>query len=79
MCLTFGTAASEITRKNPVGVGKAAEIVAAATLRGARGNSGVILSLLCRGFSKAVKNAVIIDGKDIAMGLKEGSTQHITR
>ncbi|MBQ9980660.1 MAG: DAK2 domain-containing protein [Oscillospiraceae bacterium] len=72
MCLTFGTAANDIKNKPADTVGKCADMVASATLRGARGNSGVILSLLCRGFSKATKGLETITGADIAAGMKEG-------
>ena len=55
MSLTLGTAAAELRKKQPRTVGEAAATNASALLRGARGNSGVILSLLFRGFAKAVK------------------------
>ena len=45
---------------------------ASALLRGARGNSGVILSLLFRGFAKAVKDKDSIDGRDLAIALDFG-------
>jgi len=43
-----------------------ADALAAAMLRGARGNSGVITSLLCRGLARGVKGKTIIDGADLA-------------
>ena len=55
MSMTIGTAAEELKKKSHAGVGDAAMATANALLRGARGNSGVILSLLFRGFAKAVK------------------------
>ena len=51
MSLTIGTAAAEAKKKPAQSIGKAASINASALLRGARGNSGVILSLLFRGVS----------------------------
>ena len=51
MSLTIGTAATELRKKQPRTVGEAASTAASAMLRGARGNSGVILSLLFRGLS----------------------------
>ena len=72
MSLTIGTAAAE-AKKNPAGsIGKAASINASALLRGARGNSGVILSLLFRGMSKALKERDAADGVLFAAALSEG-------
>ena len=51
MSLTIQTAAAELKKCEPATVGEAAKITASALLRGARGNSGVILSLLFRGLS----------------------------
>ena len=72
MSLTIGTAATELRKKQPRTVGEAASTTASALLRGARGNSGVILSLLFRGFSKAVKDKDTIDGRDLAIALDFG-------
>ena len=52
MSMTMGTAAQEMGKKSFALVGDAANSTANALLRGARGNSGVILSLLFRGFAK---------------------------
>ena len=67
MSMTIGTAAEELKKKSHAGVGDAAMATANALLRGARGNSGVILSLLFRGFAKAVKEKETIDGRDLAI------------
>ena len=72
MSLTLGTAAAELRKKQPRTVGEAAATNASALLRGARGNSGVILSLLFRGFAKAVKDKETIDGRDLAIALDFG-------
>ncbi|WP_297234889.1 DAK2 domain-containing protein, partial [uncultured Flavonifractor sp.] len=72
MGLTISTAATELRKKQPRTVGEAAGTTASALLRGARGNSGVILSLLFRGFSKAVKDKDEIDGRDLAIALDFG-------
>ncbi len=72
MSLTIGTAAAELQKKGPTTVGEAAAINASAMLRGARGNSGVILSLIFRGFSKAMKDKESMDGIDLADGLNAG-------
>ena len=72
MSMTMGTAAEEMGKKSFPGVGTAANATANALLRGARGNSGVILSLLFRGFAKAVKEKDAIDGRDLAIALDFG-------
>ena len=72
MSLTIGTAAAEAKKKPAESVGKAASINASALLRGARGNSGVILSLLFRGISKALKEHDTADGVTFAAALNEG-------
>ena len=72
MSLTIGTAAGELQQKKLTTVGKTASINASAMLRGARGNSGVILSLIFRGFSKALKDKETMDGIDLADGLNAG-------
>ena len=72
MSLTISTAAAEMKKKAASTVGEAAAMNASALLRGARGNSGVILSLLFRGFSKAVKDKETIDGRDLAVALDWG-------
>ena len=72
MSLTISTAAAELKKKQPRTVSEVAATNASALLRGARGNSGVILSLLFRGFSKAVKDKETIDGRDLAIALDFG-------
>ena len=72
MSLTISTAAAELRKKQPKTAGEAAAVTASALLRGARGNSGVILSLLFRGFAKAVKDKDTIDGRDLAIALDYG-------
>ena len=72
MSLTISTAAAELRKKHPKTVSDAAAANASALLRGARGNSGVILSLLFRGFAKAVKDKDVIDGRELAIALDFG-------
>ena len=72
MSMTMGTAADELGKKSFTHVGDAANATANALLRGARGNSGVILSLLFRGLAKAVKEKDVIDGRDLAIALDFG-------
>ncbi len=72
MGLTMAAAATELKKKQHNTVGEAAKAAASALLRGARGNSGVILSLLFRGFSKALKERPEMDGRDFAIALDFG-------
>ncbi|MDD6159907.1 MAG: DAK2 domain-containing protein [Oscillospiraceae bacterium] len=72
MSLTIGTAATEAKKKPTASIGQAAATNASALLRGARGNSGVILSLLFRGLSKSLKEHSTADGAALAAALKEG-------
>mgnify|MGYP002624727298 CR=1 FL=1 len=73
MALTLGNAAKELGRHSgELTVGRCAEIAASALLRGARGNSGVITSLLFRGFSKHMKEKETADGADFAAALSAG-------
>ena len=74
MSLTIQTAAAELKKCEPATVGEAAKITASALLRGARGNSGVILSLLFRGLSKSVKGLEEMDGVQLAAAMSEGVT-----
>ena len=55
MSMTIATAAEALRKSSPASVGQASSVTASALLQGARGNSGVILSLLFRGLSKSLK------------------------
>lgn len=55
MSMTMSAAANELIKTESTHAGEIAKIAASALLRGARGNSGVILSLLFRGFSKGIE------------------------
>ena len=72
MSMTINAAASDLRKVQDVTLEKAAAMAASATLRGARGNSGVILSLLLRGISKKLKGYEECDGILWAAALKEG-------
>ncbi len=72
MSLTMSTAAQELEKRSPATVELASSITASALLRGARGNSGVILSLLFRGISKGLKGCVTADGCAFAAAMQEG-------
>lgn len=73
MSLTIGNAAKELNVINGANVSEVAKTVAGALLRGARGNSGVILSLIFRGFSKGFKDCETADGEQLAQALKKGT------
>ena len=72
MSLTIQAAAQELKKIEPATVDQAASVTASALLRGARGNSGVILSLLFRGISKELKGCKEADGAAFAAALQEG-------
>ncbi len=72
MSMTIDTAAAELRKSSPDSVGQASKITAGALLRGARGNSGVILSLLFRGISKSLKGLEEADGRTFAAAMQEG-------
>ena len=72
MGLTMEKAAMELRKNDFPTVSAAADCVASALLRGARGNSGVILSLLFRGISKKLKGLHETDAKSFAAALQDG-------
>ena len=72
MSMTINAAAMDLRKLEDPSLEKAASAAASAMLRGARGNSGVILSLLFRGISKKLKGAEICDGVLWAQALQEG-------
>ncbi|MCL2081257.1 MAG: DAK2 domain-containing protein [Oscillospiraceae bacterium] len=71
MSMTMNAGLREMNGGN-THAGQAAGAAAQGLLRGARGNSGVILSLLFRGFAKTVKNMEVIDGAAFAAAMAEG-------
>ena len=72
MSMTINTAAADLRKTEDPGLYAASKVAASAMLRGARGNSGVILSLLLRGISKRLKGEEICDGVLWAEALQEG-------
>ena len=72
MSMTLSAASTELRRAGDITLTKAADKTASALLRGARGNSGVILSLLFRGFSKSLTGKTEADGRDFADALTAG-------
>jgi len=72
MSMTINAAANDLRKAEDPSLEQAASISAAAMLRGARGNSGVILSLLLRGISRKLKGCEDCDGVLWANALQEG-------
>lgn len=72
MSMTINAAAADLRKTEDPNLSQAAKVAASAMLRGARGNSGVILSLLFRGISKKLKGAESCDGVLWAAALQEG-------
>ena len=72
MSMTINAAAADLRKAEDPSLEKAASIAASAMLRGARGNSGVILSLLFRGISRKLKGCTDCDGVLWAEALQEG-------
>ncbi len=72
MSMTVSAAANDLRKLEDPSLGQAAQGAASAMLRGARGNSGVILSLLLRGISKKLKGAEECDGVLWAEALQKG-------
>lgn len=73
MSATMLSAAEEIKKLKNISVQAVADAAAMGSLMGARGNSGVILSQILRGFSKQLKNKASLTTKDFAIALKEGA------
>ena len=73
MSMTLNNAADALNKLENPTLGRALEVTSSALLRGARGNSGVITSLLFRGIAKGMKDARTADGATLAEGLREGS------
>jgi len=72
MNLSMTSGAKEIEANTVAHIGKTSQALSKGLLMGARGNSGVILSQLFRGFGKAIENESVIDGKQFAAALKYG-------
>ncbi|MBR5708639.1 MAG: DAK2 domain-containing protein [Oscillospiraceae bacterium] len=74
MSLTMLNARKELSSRTPKTLGEACDVTASALLRGARGNSGVILSLLFRGFARSMKEKASASATEVAAALGEGVT-----
>ena len=73
MSLTMASAIKELSQKEYLSAGEAAEALAKGALRGARGNSGVITSQLYRGFARALEGIEKITPAQFAAALKRGA------
>ncbi len=72
MSMTINACATELKKTNSENASEIAKLTASSLLRGARGNSGVILSLIFRGFSKSLEGKESADGRDLAKALSIG-------
>lgn len=72
MAMTMAAAATELEKLHEPSLDKAVDTTASALLRGARGNSGVILSLLFRGMARRLRKVSEADGRTFALALREG-------
>ncbi|OQB12398.1 MAG: DAK2 domain protein [Firmicutes bacterium ADurb.Bin193] len=73
MAMTISSAAREVLAQDSTSVAKVADCAASAALRGARGNSGVILSQLFRGFAKGVAGKDEVNATELAAAIKSAS------
>ncbi len=73
MSLTMASAIKEVSAKEHINAGEAAEAIAKGALKGARGNSGVITSQLYRGFSRALEGVDRITPVQFAAALNKGA------
>lgn len=72
MSMSIGNAARELSKQAGKNAGEIAKIAASALLRGARGNSGVITSLLFRGISKGIGNDAEVTAENLVAALQAG-------
>ena len=72
MSMTMAAAMTELEKLTEPTLAKAVDTTASALLRGARGNSGVILSLLFRGVAKRLRETAAAGGRELALALREG-------
>lgn len=73
MTLTIMAAAKEVAALNDPSMEQLAKAISSGSLRGARGNSGVILSQLLRGFTKEIKTVDEIDTTTLANAMVRGT------
>ena len=71
MSMTISSAANEVAALEHPGMEDICKAISGGSLRGARGNSGVILSQLLRGFTKVVRNVEIIDVRTLVQAFEK--------
>ena len=74
MSMTIAGAVEALENMDSQNVSEIASATASAMLKSARGNSGVILSLLFRGIANGLKGAAVVDGKELSAAMREGVT-----
>lgn len=72
MSLTVLAAARECEKNNVEDVSEVGKLISSGSLRGARGNSGVIVSQLIRGFAKGIENKKSVNAMEIALAMEKG-------
>ena len=73
MSLTMKSTVKEIATLDEMSASKVANLAARGALKGARGNSGVILSQILRGFARGIEGSDVIDAETFAKGLRSGA------
>ena len=73
MSLTMKSTVKEISAQDVASASRMADMAARGALKGARGNSGVILSQILRGFARGVEGCETIDAQAFAKGLRSGA------
>ena len=73
MSLTMKSTVKEIAAQDVTDAAKMANMAARGALKGARGNSGVILSQILRGFARGIEGCQVIDAEIFAKGLRSGA------
>ncbi|MED4070269.1 DAK2 domain-containing protein [Priestia endophytica] len=72
MNLSMSSGAKEVGTKETENIGEVGQLLARGLLMGARGNSGVILSQLFRGFAKSIERKTVVDSEEFAAAFQAG-------
>jgi DAK2 domain fusion protein YloV len=72
MNLSMSSGAKEVGTKETENIGEVGQLLARGLLMGARGNSGVILSQLFRGFAKSIEGKTVVDSEEFAAAFQAG-------
>ncbi|MDT3764118.1 DAK2 domain-containing protein [Priestia filamentosa] len=72
MNLSMSSGAKEVGAKETENIGEVGQLLARGLLMGARGNSGVILSQLFRGFAKSIEGKTVVDSEEFASAFQDG-------